>query len=118
MACPICDQKPANCDCTSVERHQYAEIEELRDEIASLKAWAYVTERLPEPEPFDGDTIYLVAVRTRDGATFTDRACFKAVGDRPAEWIEDSPLNEPYYCGWQASVYAWMPLPSPPPTRD
>jgi hypothetical protein len=30
MACPICDQKPMNCDCTVKEREQHAEIEELR----------------------------------------------------------------------------------------
>jgi hypothetical protein len=30
MTCPICDQKPINCDCTETERQQHAEIEELR----------------------------------------------------------------------------------------
>jgi|LakMenEpi03Aug12_release.lakeMendotaPanAssembly.Ray.scaffolds.fasta_scaffold1564978_2 hypothetical protein len=42
MTCPICDQKPANCDCTAVERRQFAEIEELNEQIASL--------RLTDPE--------------------------------------------------------------------
>ena len=30
MACPICDQKPANCDCTETEKRQWSEIEDLR----------------------------------------------------------------------------------------
>ena len=29
MTCPICDQKPANCDCTKTEREQHSEIERL-----------------------------------------------------------------------------------------
>jgi len=37
MACPICDQKPMNCDCTEAERRQYAEIEELEEQVASLR---------------------------------------------------------------------------------
>lgn len=37
MACPICDQKPMNCDCTAEERRQYGEIEDLEDEIARLR---------------------------------------------------------------------------------
>ena len=33
MTCPICDQKPMNCDCTDRERRMYRElndVEELR----------------------------------------------------------------------------------------
>ena len=30
MACPICDQKPMNCDCTETEKRQWAEIEDMR----------------------------------------------------------------------------------------
>ncbi len=37
MACPICDQKPMNCDCTQEEKRQWLEIEGLRDEVASLR---------------------------------------------------------------------------------
>ena len=37
MTCPICDQKPMNCDCTAEERRQYGEIEDLEDEIARLR---------------------------------------------------------------------------------
>jgi hypothetical protein len=37
MACPICDQKPMNCDCTETERRQFAEIAELEEQVASLR---------------------------------------------------------------------------------
>ena len=37
MACPICDQKRMNCDCTETEKRQYGEIGDLQDEIASLR---------------------------------------------------------------------------------
>lgn len=37
MPCPICDQKPMNCDCTETERRQYAEIEELEEQVARLR---------------------------------------------------------------------------------
>lgn len=30
MACPICDQKPMNCDCTETEKRQWSEIQDLR----------------------------------------------------------------------------------------
>jgi len=38
MPCPICDQKPANCDCTAEERRQYGEIEDLEVEVERLRA--------------------------------------------------------------------------------
>ena len=37
MSCPICDQKPMNCDCTETERRQFAQIEEQEAEIARLR---------------------------------------------------------------------------------
>ena len=37
MGCPICDNKPANCDCTASEREQFDEIQELQAEIARLR---------------------------------------------------------------------------------
>ena len=45
MACPICDQKPANCDCTETERRQWSEIEDLRltDEEREAVEWASKT---------------------------------------------------------------------------
>jgi len=38
MPCPICDQKPANCDCTEAERRMYSENEDLEIEIERLRA--------------------------------------------------------------------------------
>ena len=37
MGCPICDNKPANCDCTATEREQFDEIQQLQAEIARLR---------------------------------------------------------------------------------
>ena len=41
MACPICDQKPMNCDCTETEKRQWSEIENLRltDEEREAVEW-------------------------------------------------------------------------------
>jgi len=51
MGCPICDNKPANCDCTAKEREQFDEIASLQAEIARLREerrWVPVGERLPK----------------------------------------------------------------------
>jgi len=45
MYCPICDQKPMNCDCTPEERRMHAEIEDLEEQVPR---WISVKERLPE----------------------------------------------------------------------
>jgi hypothetical protein len=44
MSCPICDQKSANCDCTSKEKEWHSElsvfqlrVERLQDEVKKLK---------------------------------------------------------------------------------
>ena len=37
MTCPICDQKPMNCDCTAEEKRLYSETEDLEAEIERLK---------------------------------------------------------------------------------
>ncbi len=34
MTCPICDQKPMNCDCTPRERAMWLELQELEDRPA------------------------------------------------------------------------------------
>ena len=44
MSCPICDQKPANCDCTALERRMHSEIEELED---AIPRWIAVEASLP-----------------------------------------------------------------------
>jgi hypothetical protein len=38
MACPVCDQKPMNCDCTAQERRLYAETQDLEEEIERLRS--------------------------------------------------------------------------------
>ena len=35
MTCPICDQKPMNCDCTPRERAMYRELQEIGERPAS-----------------------------------------------------------------------------------
>jgi hypothetical protein len=36
MPCPICDQKPMNCDCTPRERRMWREMQELQEEASGL----------------------------------------------------------------------------------
>lgn len=53
MTCPICDQKPMNCDCTETERRQFSEIEELRltdAEREAVERAAEIVEELAHPE--------------------------------------------------------------------
>jgi hypothetical protein len=38
MACPICEQKPMNCDCTAQERRLYAETQDLEEEVERLRS--------------------------------------------------------------------------------
>jgi cell shape-determining protein MreC len=38
MPCPICDQKPMNCDCTEAERRMYCENQDLEEEVERLRA--------------------------------------------------------------------------------
>ena len=37
MSCPICDQKPANCDCTKIDLRHHDEMEKLRAEVERLR---------------------------------------------------------------------------------
>lgn len=48
--CPICDNKAANCDCTSTEREQYEEIEELEQQVglAELRGFNSAIEKVME----------------------------------------------------------------------
>lgn len=39
MSCPICGNKPMNCDCTSLEKEQFYEIEDLSAEVEKLRDW-------------------------------------------------------------------------------
>jgi hypothetical protein len=37
MTCPICDQKPLNCDCTDEEKRLWRAADELSDEVERLR---------------------------------------------------------------------------------
>ena len=55
MTCPICDQKPMNCDCTATEKRQWAEIEDLRLTDKEREAVRFsATAALPETEKLGG----------------------------------------------------------------
>lgn len=45
MSCPICGNKPANCDCTPAERDHDERLEALEAENAELKQRLEVVER-------------------------------------------------------------------------
>jgi hypothetical protein len=103
MACPICDQKPMNCDCTETERRLYAETQDLEEEVERLRSerrWIPVNERLPEV----GEHVLACWVQRKDGmATAVRRELIgMTVWSAADQWNEiDPPI-------------AWMPLPEPP----
>jgi hypothetical protein len=89
--CPICDQKPMNCDCTEVERRMHSEIEDLEEQIPR---WVSVAERLPP------DRTVVLAWNGR-------RVVFGYARD--GNWIDT-------LYGWAIpnGPSHWMPMPSPP----
>lgn len=46
MTCPICDQKPMNCDCTETEKRQWSEIEDLRLTDAEREAMEWCRDNI------------------------------------------------------------------------
>ena len=62
MTCPICDQKPMNCDCTETEKRQWSEIEDLRLTDEERAALTRAIETLEGVE-------YLEAFATENDAT-------------------------------------------------
>jgi hypothetical protein len=89
--CPICDQKPMNCDCTPEERRMHAEIEDLEEQVPR---WIPVSERLPPDR-----TVVL--------AWSGKRVAFGYISD--GQWIDT-------LYGWfiPNGPTHWMPLPAPP----
>ena len=105
MPCPICDEKPINCQCTDAELRMYYEIEELQEQ---LPQWIPVSERLPEENKPDSILLY---VDHRDGYGSQVVGYFLA-GEF---WLYE---NDNITCN-EAEVDAthWMPLPDPPEVK-
>jgi hypothetical protein len=115
MPCPICDQKPMNCDCTEAERQMYAETEDLREQVPQ---WISVNERLPEEGErvlyYNGDCQQDYGRMVRigrcidDGPTGTrvlriaDMDLMSLTPNRDETWPSVTPTH-------------WMPLPPEPP---
>jgi len=106
MYCPICDQKPMNCDCTAEERRMYSENEDLEIEVERLRSerrWILVSDRLPEP-PASGweDGVRVLAWSKHNGI---DTAWFYRDSQYGDRWSWDSTTKPTH----------WMPLPAEPP---
>ena len=99
MYCPICDQKPMNCDCTESERRMHAEIQEFQEQVPQ---WIPVEERLPEPSSSEYE----------DGVRVL--AWSKGNGIDPAWFYRDSESGDRW--SWDSTTQPthWMPLPEPP----
>jgi hypothetical protein len=100
MYCPICDQKPMNCDCTEAERRMYGENEELQEQVPQ---WISVSKRLPD--------VQVNVLLSRPPEHRQSRLRIMRLIDQGYEqyWADDigdtSPIN---------SYSHWMPLPEPP----
>jgi hypothetical protein len=105
MPCPICNQKPANCDCTETERWLFAEIEELTAEVERLRdqvpRWIPVSDRLPNG--------YDPAVLVTDGEWVT-MACWDSSDE---EWLVIE-AAEAYGRRPRDRFTYWQPMPAPP----
>ena len=99
MYCPICDQKPMNCDCTPEERRMHAEIEELEEQVPR---WIPVTERLPEE---GGVFPYVLA---KIGGMHYPAIARRS--ESTSGWVELGDLR--LFAAWE--ITHWMPLPAPP----
>ncbi len=96
MYCPICDQKPMNCDCTPEERRMHSEIEDLEGRVPR---WIPIDESLPD---VDDHVLIFCPLLEPEETTCADR---QANG----MWVCDGGqllgATEPTH---------WMPLPPPP----
>ena len=107
MYCPICDQKPMNCDCTPEERRMHAEIEDLEER---MPRWISVKERLPElmTEVLGWHKADRVRAWFRHSGTVQGGPM---AGNRWEAWSpQDRECDD---CEVDAPSH-WMPLPEPP----
>ena len=94
MPCPICDEKPINCQCTEAELRMHYEIEELEEKVPR---WIPVCERMPE----DGEWAWCYGPNRG-----CEVACVSKYWDG---WVSSDKKN------LVAGAYThWMPLPEPP----
>lgn len=98
MPCPICDEKPINCQCTEAERRMYYEIEELEEQVPR---WILVSERLP-------DENMEVLAWNGGGQCLKPWQGHVLCEYRNGEWRESQESD--LYPG----ITHWMPLPEPP----
>jgi hypothetical protein len=108
MPCPICDQKPMNCDCTEAERQMYAEIEELRELVPQ---WMSVNERLPE------EGVRCIIAARRPGRYVIDGEPKDGHEIEFGEWHGNrwKCFSGPGMAIYHPSMVShWMPLPEPP----
>ncbi len=124
MGCPICDNKPANCDCTRLEKEQFLEIvrlseerrsistllqkvESLEAEIARLREerrWVPVGERLPTVQ---GDDVLTALGPWDDGGYSISRGWWN--GECWMSYGSDRDMPP---------VAFWQPLPPGPETKE
>lgn len=108
MTCPICDQKPMNCDCTETEKRQYSEICDLEELVDALHAkvpqWIPVGERMPK----EGQRVLFFV--NRKATSY--KAAYAGVFIKCFNVWEYCEANER---GWAtAFVTHWMPVPADP----
>lgn len=99
MPCPICDQKPMNCDCSESERRMHAEIEELEEKASR---WIPVGERLPK----EFESVVVRGVFAGDGGVYIGQYCGRG-------WMMQD--GRAWSHCWTPSH--WMPLPEPPESK-
>lgn len=65
MTCPICDQKPINCDCTDRERRMYRELNDVQELLLTDEERAALTRAIETLEGVE----YIEAFSTENDAT-------------------------------------------------
>jgi len=98
MPCPICDEKPINCQCTKAEIRMHYEIEELEEKVPR---WIPVSERLPEMG------VYVAGLWLGLPETSSPGERVRVVKRGVPEWYLQTGVE-------MTAPTHWMPLPEPP----